>query len=333
MPTVRPVATAIACTLLQACAAITPSDNASSGTTFYDSMVYDDQGQSIDIVSLADALSEADVVVVGELHGHQGAHLLQARLQAALYQRHPDQILAMEAFNLDHQEPLDRYLAGESGEEEMMKDAAAWDNYQAAYRPLVEFARRHDLPVVAANAPAGVVRCVGRQGANYLEQLPDRERGQLPRQPFPEIAGYRERFMDTLGSNAHGQESEEGRRRLENTYLAQLLRDSTMADRILRMLDTHPDHQVIMITGTFHSENRQGLVAVLDERAPGLTVRVLTPNTLPDTDEDNTGRGPRIATGDYRYDLWPMPVPYRDQARERAAMMERFGKARQIECR
>ncbi|MFL1407579.1 ChaN family lipoprotein [Marinobacter sp. M1N3S26] len=298
--------------------------------TFYDTRLADASGQPLTIPGLASRLDHADVVVIGELHGHQGAHLLEARLQAALYHRNPDQILALEAFNLDHQAHLDQYLAGKLGEEEMMEDAAAWENYQASYRPLVEFARRHDLPVVAANAPSGVVRCVGREGASYLDTLPETERDALPEQPFPEVPGYRERFMDTLGHSGHGESTEEGKRRLDNTYQAQLLRDSTMADRILEALATHPDHQVLMITGTFHSKERQGLVAVLEQRAPELDIRVITPY-MP-VDDGSLEPPPAIAAGDFRYDLWPLPVRYRDGEREQAAMMERFGRARELTC-
>ena len=325
------VVTLLLAGLLQACATAPSPDVRPGPGTFFDAQVRDHNGRVVDLETLADALADADVIVVGEFHGHQGAHLLQARLQAALHHRNPDQVLALEAFNLDHQAPLERYLAGGLGEEEMMEDARAWDNYQAAYRPLVEYARRHDLPVVASNAPADVVRCVGRQGADYLAQLPQQQRRRLPEQPFPEVAGYRQRFMETMGGNGHGQPSAEGQRRLENTYLAQLLRDSTMADRILRARQSNPGHQVLMITGTFHSENRQGLVAVLEQRAPGLAIRVLTPNMLPP--DLATDPVTDIVVGDYRYDLWPVPIPYRNEDRERAAMMERFRQAPAPHCR
>ena len=307
-----------------------PSPPDALPATFYDAHLTDAAGQPLTIPELASRVTRADVVVIGEFHGHQGAHLLQARLQAALYHHNPHQILALEAFNLDNQAPLDQYLAGQLGEEEMMADAGAWENYRASYRPLVEFARRHELPVVAANAPSGVVRCVGRQGASYLDTLPDTDRDALPEQPFPEVPGYRERFMDTLGHSGHGESTEEGRQRLDNTYQAQLLRDSTMADRILRARAAHPDHLVLMITGTFHSEERQGLVAVLEQQAPDLDIRVITP-TMP-VEEGSPEPPPDIAAGDFRYDLLPLPVRYRDKEREQAAMMERFGRAGEWTC-
>ena len=93
----------------------------------------------------------------------------------------------------------------------------------------------------------------------------------------------------------------------------------------------HPDHQVLMITGTFHSENRQGLVAILAQRAPDLEIRVLTPDMSAHGNQETDAR-PEITTGDYRYELWPMPVTYRDKDRETAAMMDRFRNARSLNC-
>ncbi|MFC4260696.1 ChaN family lipoprotein [Marinobacter lacisalsi] len=316
--------------LLQACTTVPATQTPARITTFYDAVIRDHDNRIVDLETVAKTLAGADVVVVGEFHGHQGAHLLQARLQAALHQRNPRQILALEAFNLDSQTPVNRYLAGELGEEEMVEDAGAWENYQASYRPMVEYAREHDLPVVAANAPADVVRCVGRQGAGYLEALPGQRRSQLPDQPFPAMTGYRDRFMTSMGGSDHGEPSKEGKQRLENTFKAQLLRDSTMADQILKALNAHPDHQVLMITGTFHSENRQGLVAVLEQRAPELEVRVLTPHMSANQSEAESNTD--VAVGDYRYDLWPLPAHYQDRDREQAAMMERFSKARNLTC-
>src|SRR5690554_7260780 len=60
--------------------------------------------------------------------------------------------------------------SGTTGETEMLEDANVWVNYKASYRPLVEFARQHQLPVIAANAPAVTVRCVGREGKARSEE-------------------------------------------------------------------------------------------------------------------------------------------------------------------
>src|SRR5690554_6866477 len=191
----RLLTAALVATSLSGCA-LTPADLAVE--TFYDSQLRNHQNQPVTLTELARELASADVVVIGEFHGHQGAHLLQARLQAALHQQRPDQVLVMEAFETDTQPAIDRYLAGELGESELIEDARGWENYRGSYRPLMEYARHHGLPVRAANAPVDLVRCVGQQGKSYVGTLAPEHRQALPDQPFPQVAGYRERFFDQL---------------------------------------------------------------------------------------------------------------------------------------
>jgi uncharacterized iron-regulated protein len=321
----------IAAWLLSGCANL-PTDARETPATLYQStLVSAGSGHSMSPSTLAGELADADVIVVGEYHGHQAAHLLQSRLQAALHRQHARQVLALEAFETDRQSVIDDYLAGKLGEEELIDDAGAWSNYRASYRPLMEFARRQQLPVIAANAPAGVVRCVGRQGPEYLQALPPARQAQLPQEPFPDVPGYRSKFLDAMGGNSHGKASDASRARLENAYHAQLLRDATMADRVIRARQRYPHHQVLMITGTFHSEQRLGMVGVLKQRDPDLKVAVISPVTL---NQDASGLSVEAnqAKGDYLYFVLPLPERYRDEDRRTAAMQEQFSRADQREC-
>ncbi len=287
-------------------------------------------GGTLTVAQLASRLAKTDVVVIGEHHGHHASHWLQARLQQALFRQTPAQVLSMEQFNLDHQKDLDRYLAGETGETEMLEDSQAWDNYRGSYRPLVEFARQNSIPVIAANAPADVVRCIGRKGPDYLDNLGPSLRAQLPDSPFLDTPAYKAKFVEAI-RGSHGTGDEALTERMMNTYRAQLLRDNTMADRILQARVKHPDHQVIHLTGTFHSEERLGTVAVLEKRSPELTIAVISPIIWPEGAanpplESNGGQG------DYLYFIQPLPDEFKDTDRERKAMQARFSRSTPADC-
>ncbi|MBD3641177.1 MAG: ChaN family lipoprotein [Marinobacter sp.] len=297
----------------------------------YDARVIDaEAGTPLTVQQLAERLADTDIVVVGEYHGHHASHLLPARLQQALFHQNPRQVLTMEQFNVDHQDTLDRFLAGELGETELIEDAEAWNNYRAAYRPLVEFARRNQLPVIAANAPADVVRCVGRKGPDYLEKLPPETRALLPETAFLDTLAYKEKFVEAIGGS-HGIEDAELSERMSNTYHAQLLRDNTMARTILDARANHPEHQVLHTTGTFHSEERLGTVAVLEQRAPEVSIAVITPVFWPDG-EDEVPLEANRSKGDYLYFIQPLPEEFRDPEREREAMRARFASRPSTNC-
>ncbi|MGC8120611.1 ChaN family lipoprotein [Marinobacter sp. VGCF2001] len=331
-PIVRLILTFTALVALTGCNTMQAHRSPTTGpANQYDAVIVDaETGSTLGLEALADRLADTDVVVVGEYHGHHASHLLQARLQQALYARNPRQILTMEQFNLDHQDALDAYLADQTGETEMIEDAQAWDNYRGSYRPLVEFARQQQLPVVAANAPADIVRCIGRQGSAYLDTLPDQQRAMLPEQAFLDTPAYRNKFVEAI-SGSHGAEQTDLSGRLLNTYQAQLLRDNTMASRILTALEAHPGHQVLHTTGTFHSEQRLGTVAALEQRAQGLTISVISPVELAPF-EGALPVAENRHKGDYLYFILPLPTEFRDPERQRSAMQKRFSQRPDTRC-
>lgn len=316
---------------LNGCTAMSTNEiPATAPQTQYDALlVQPESGTILTPEDLAQKLAETDVVVVGEYHGHHGSHLLQSRLQAALFRLRPEQILTMEQFNLDHQAELNRYLQGETGETEMIEDAEAWENYRASYRPLVEFARQQNLPVIAANAPADVVRCVGRKGPDYLDRISTALRQKLPDAPFMDTPAYREKFMAAIGASHQADDTMS--ERMENTYKAQLLRDNTMATRILEARAEHPNHQVLHVTGTFHSEESLGTVALLKQRAPEVSVAVVSPVFWP-SDISEAPLEQNSAKGDFIYFIQPLPEEFRDAQREREAMTARFRRSTDRSC-
>ncbi|RMJ04592.1 hypothetical protein DOQ08_01915 [Marinobacter litoralis] len=315
------------------CALTQPHSNSSRFTpaTLYESVVIDPRSrQSIPLEKAVNTLSKADVVVIGEYHGHQASHLLQARVLKHLHAINPHIALTLEQFNLDHQDDLDDYLAGRTGETEMIEDADAWDNYRGSYRPIIEYARAHNLPVIAANAPALTVRCVGRIGPDYLNALPDKQRQKLPAHPFRDTPAYREKFIEAI-SGSHGASDPAIADRMANVYKAQLLRDNTMASRILQARNSYPGHQVLHLTGTFHSEEKLGTVALLQKRAPELSVAVLSPVFWP-SDQPAPSLEEHRRKGDFLYLIQPLPPEFRDRERRNSAMKERFKRRSNATC-
>lgn len=308
-----------------------PGTQAPTPATLYDYRLLDQRGQTLTLPQLADALRDYDVVFLGEFHGNHAAHLLQAQLQAALYARRPQQLLSMEQFERQQQALLDRYLDGEIGEAYLINEAPAWDNYAASYRPLVEFAKQHLLPVVAANAPGDIVRCIGRHGETYPQRLPANERGWIAATPFADIPGYEATFDDWLQQNRALSPQ-----KARNSFLAQLTRDNTMAESIVRALQAYPGYQVLHLNGAFHSQNRQGTVAALTRLMPSLKIAVLTPlhsatlDTATLTPED---LAQDLAQGDFVYLLQPQPPQYVHADYRRQRLQQAFKQADTKSCR
>ena len=243
------------------------------------------------IKSVAKFLSSYDVVFFGELHSHPGVHLAQMQLFEAMYNLNPDLSLSLEQFERDTQSTVDDYLAGKIGEKIMISKTRAWDNYQMSYRPLVEFSKHNNLPVVAANAPKSSVVCVGRLGLDYLQTLTTEDRKNVAVNIDISDGSYRQKFMSFITNNAsHGSTSDNKmsemmKKMSERSYSAQVLRDDTMAESIARHLQQNPQRRVLHLNGVFHSSKFLGAVERLQARSPALKIAVIETVTLSDNDD------------------------------------------------
>jgi len=287
----------------------------------------------------ADALKDDDVIFLGEWHDHIANHLAEMALLRAIHTRSPELALSMEQFERDVQPVVDDYLAGKIGEETLKAKGRAWSNYAEAYRPLVEYAKDHGLPVIAANAPASIVRCVGREGAVFLETLPPGKRGWAAADLHTEDGPYKDKFMKFLsGDNIHGgppdADAEAARTRAENSFAAQVTRDDTMADSIANYLRAHPGHKVVHVTGAFHVEDRLGTVERLKLRMPNLKTALVLPVEAGHT--DTAAVAPDDAKGaNFLVLLRPEPKPYVTDEEKKAAEAREaitFGAATQGGC-
>ncbi len=269
--------------------------------------VFTDAGAPSSLNGLVRAMAEADVVFLGEQHDDAVAHRLQAVLLAAALRYDPDRGLAvaLEMFERDVQGVLDEYLAGLVREQDFLDAARPWSTYATDYRPLVEFAREHGLPVVAANAPQRYVSRVSRLGPGSLDSLSAEAKATLPplpvADPSPALAGQFTALMEGMmghgsphGSDSTGAPVHGSAPSMENLLAAQNLRDASMADAVAGALDAHPGALVVHLNGTFHSEGGLGVPEHLARLRPGTRVLVVTMKpsaSFPDLDPESFRTG------------------------------------------
>ena len=227
----------------------------------------------------AAALASADVVVLGELHRSPAVHAMHHDLLAALHERRPNLVIAMEMFERDTQTVLLQYLAGLVAEDTFLAAARPWPGYASDYRPVVEFAKQHGLLVLAANAPHQLVSRVAREGIGSVAGADG-----VARETTAPEDEYWDAFVADLGDDAaHGHGS------LPNLYAAQCLRDDTMAETVvdhLRSRRAVGDRPLcVLICGRGHSDYGRGAVARIRSRMPELDVRVLSAELVEDLGE------------------------------------------------
>ena len=242
--------------------------------------VYDTRAASFtDFESLLADLARADVILLGEQHDDPNTHRLEAAVLEGLARRRLPVILSLEMFERDVQPALDAYLAGTVKEEEFLKGARPWPRYATDYRALVEIARAHGWPVVAANVPRRIAADVAKSGRTAVDALVTADRLLAARDLHCPRDPYFDRFAEQMG--AHQKPDAGGSpdaAATERYYWAQCVKDETMAESIARAVATTGGRPgaVVHVTGAFHSEFGAGTAERVRRRLEGRRVAVVS---------------------------------------------------------
>lgn len=202
------------------------------------------------------SMDKADVLFFGEEHNDSTCHVLESLLFKKLAAKFPGKTaLSMEMFETDCQNVLNEYLAGLIREKNFTTEGRAWKNYKD-YRPMIEFAKTSQIPVVAANAPARYVNMVNRMGLTSLDKLDKTGKAWLAPLPIDTATGaYYDKFLEIMGG--HGAMGN------MQMYQAQNVWDATMGWSIARFLKKHRGYKVFQVNGGFHSQEKLGTAAQL----------------------------------------------------------------------
>ncbi|MGF1520740.1 MAG: ChaN family lipoprotein [Leptolyngbyaceae cyanobacterium] len=191
----------------------------------------------------------ADVVYLGEQHDSEADHAAQLEIIKAVHAENANIAIALEMFQRPFQPVIDRYLAGEISEAELVEQTEyleRWGFPWEYYAPFLRFAQENQLPVLALNAPGEVVSKVAREG---LASLEGEELRYIP--PISDIDTSNEDYRAFV-SSIFGSHGGHDNFNFDNFFAAQVTWDETMAETIVTFKQTSPDTLVIVLTGNAH---------------------------------------------------------------------------------
>ena len=215
-----------------------------------------DRARSLD--HMIPELAKRRVVFVGEIHTRYDHHLIQLHLIEALAARHDKIAIGVEWFQQPFQAVLDRYIAGNIDERQLLLDSEYFQRWRYDYRlyaPILRYARAHRIPVVALNLPTEIISAVSSEG---IDQVPPELRSWLPRTLDRSNNRYRDRLRGVFDAHPQTQYSD-----FERFYTVQLLWDEGMAERAAKYLQAHPDTHMVILAGSGHLAYGDGIPARL----------------------------------------------------------------------
>ncbi len=251
--------------------------------------------------------AEAEVVLIGENHGHPVGLPWAALVFDRVLERTDTAALSLEFFERDDQSRVDDYLLGLSDEAAFRKRAdLTAGGYPPGHRRMLEAAKAKGRPVIASNTPREIIRYLRGKDYGALGMLTAEQRRMFR---VPEVlpeGKYREDFYRLMRSSV---ESEAGHRggggeratalteeqvqeRLAGRFRAQSLWDWTMGESVTRALEAG-SRPVVHVVGRFHSDFRGGLAQAIERLRAGtrlVVVSVVDEESAAFREEDR-GRG------------------------------------------
>jgi uncharacterized iron-regulated protein len=222
----------------------------------------------VEPTALAQRVSRARYVLLGEKHDNPDHHRLQAALVRALATAGRRPAVAFEMLDTAQAPALARHLAASPRDAAGIGDAVDWKNSGwppwPVYEPIAQAALDGAMPILAANLPSTMIAAVARGDASALPASLVATYA-LDR-PLPSQA---EADMAVEIREAHCGHAND--RMIANMITAQRARDAHMAETLL----TAEGDGAVLIAGTGHARGDRGVPAYIRARSPTATIATL----------------------------------------------------------
>lgn len=228
--------------------------------------LFDAKGKAIDFKTVLKQLEGKSHIFFGEHHNNAIAHWLQLELTKALHQqRGSNLVIGMEMFEADTQLLIDEYFANVIKEKSFESDSRLWKNYQTDYKPIVAYAHKNKLKLLATNVPRRYANAVFNQGPGILQQLSPEAKAYMA--PLPIIIDTNQVSYKAIQKMSGGHGS-------SNLLESQALKDATMAHFII--LNTKENTTLLHLNGSYHSDRKEGIVTYVKAKIPQQKILTIT---------------------------------------------------------
>ena len=222
--------------------------------------IFNQKGKKVCYKKIINSSQKSDVLLFGEYHDNSVAHWLELEITKDLIDK-KNLVLGAEMLEADNQKQVNQYVKAEINQKKLDSTARLWPNYKTDYKPLVDFAKAHNLTFVATNIPRRFASLVFKNGFEALDQLSDEEKSWIA--PIPilydaTLPGY-VKIVQEMGG--HGG---------ENLPKAQAAKDATMAYFINK--NRTENSLFIHYNGSYHSDNFEGIYWYLKQQNPNLKI-------------------------------------------------------------
>lgn len=246
--------------------------------------------QEIAFPEFIDKVKGYRLIFVGEIHDKKWTHDSQLKVIRALHEAGVPLAVGLEMFTTESQKDLSLWNSGQMDVEDFKKlYRQNWQVPWRQYRDIFIYAKDNNIPLVGLNVPRSVIHQVFTKGFKSLmpEQLKELK------DVTCDVDEAYENFIREAMEEHEMKDAD-----FKNFCEAQMVWDTSMANRAVEYLKENPSRSLVVLAGSGHSWKR-GIPAQVSKRSD-LSYLVLLPES-----NDQVGReGATSRDADY---LWLKP--------------------------
>ncbi len=221
--------------------------------------------KNLNLNDIVKEIEDKKVIFIGESHTNFAHHINQLNIIKALFEKGKKVAIGLEMFQRRFQPVLDDYISGKIDEKTFLKDSqyfTRWKYNYNLYRPIIEYAKRNKIPIIALNLEKEIIKKVTKKG---FYALSEKEKNSLPKSLDFTNQTYKENLLKIFNSTAHMNAlAKNGKHEVnpEFIYQSQIIWDETMAESISKYLNKHSDiDSFVVLAGVGHIESFHGIAS------------------------------------------------------------------------
>lgn len=242
--------------------------------------LFNHKGKKVKYKKMIKDLSDADMVFFGEYHTNPISHWMQIEMCQSFYEEKGNNLFfGAEMFENNNQLVLNEYLADFYPEEKMLPEITQlWGNYKTDYKPLVDFAKKHNLRFIATNIPRRYASMIDKNGLEALNLISPEARKMIG----PDLEKY---FDPTVKAYAEMASMMGGHvpPNMLNIQSAQASKDATMAH--FSLINFKKGNFYFHFNGSYHSNYNQGIIWWIHKVQPGFNIKSVATVTKTEWEE------------------------------------------------
>ncbi|MCD6272231.1 MAG: ChaN family lipoprotein [Deltaproteobacteria bacterium] len=208
-------------------------------------------GETLSFEELMSDLNRVRIIYIGERHNDPVHHTVQLKLIKALYKKHHNIAVGMEAFDRSYRKILDQWTAGGMDEQSFIEKTHWYANWRfdfKLYSGILQFLKEKHIKLVGINIPFHIPPKIAVGG---IENLSDFEKKYLPKKIDTSNTAHRE-YVKKIFSHHHIK----GIENFENFYAAQCVWEDAMAEAVAGSLE---DDIMVVVVGNGHIKKKFGV--------------------------------------------------------------------------